>query len=220
MFFLNLFLLYFISSPNSLIPDTTRAIEQAKAREQQEGAHSINENARCCMKNRVLLLISIVLSSFVICGMSYNPGATTQKEKTGPLKKAPDFALLDLDGNPFRLSDFSGKVIILNFWTTWCPFCRMDIEHFKSLYEQYREQGLEIVGIALDQGGAPAVRPFVQDNKINYTVLIGNQEVVDAYGGIQGLPTTFIIDRQGNIIEKMIGYREKEAFESIIEQLL
>lgn len=134
-------------------------------------------------------------------------------------QKAANFILPDLDGNLIRFSDLKGKVIILDFWATWCPPCRDELPHFKSLYQQYQDQGLEIVGIALDQGGVRVVKPFIEDNKITYTILISNQEVTEAYGGIRGIPTTFIIDRQGRIIEKYVGYRDKEVFESAIKQL-
>ena len=143
----------------------------------------------------------------------------TSSEGDDQAQKAANFILPDLDGNLIRFSDLKGKVIILDFWATWCPPCRDELPHFKSLYQQYQGQGLEIVGIALDQGGVRVVKPFIEDNEITYTILISNQEVTEAYGGIRGIPTTFIIDRQGRIIEKYVGYRDKEVFESAIKQL-
>ncbi|OGL40927.1 MAG: hypothetical protein A3C43_09745 [Candidatus Schekmanbacteria bacterium RIFCSPHIGHO2_02_FULL_38_11] len=135
-------------------------------------------------------------------------------------KLAPYFTLPDINGKMVSLRDFKGKVLILDFWATWCPPCREEIPHFKDLYAQYKRKGLEIVGIAVDQGGTKAVKPFVEINRISYTILIGSEEVTNSYGGIIGIPTTFVIDRKGNIVRKYVGYREKEVFEEDIKGLL
>lgn len=137
-----------------------------------------------------------------------------------PAQKAANFVLPDLNNNLIQLSDFKGKVIILDFWATWCPPCTAELPHFKALYAEYYDQGLEIVGVALDKGGAAVLKPFVQKNEIPYPILIGNNKVTAAYGGIRGIPTTFVIDRQGRIIKKLVGYHEKEVFESLIKTLL
>jgi peroxiredoxin len=135
-------------------------------------------------------------------------------------KEAPDFTLKDISGKEVRLSDFRGKVVILDFWATWCPPCRMEIPHFIDLYREYRDDGLEIVGVALDRNGIQAVVPFVQKNGIPYVSLIGNAEVTQLYGGIKNIPTTFVLDRQGRIVSKHVGYRPREVFEREIVALL
>lgn len=170
-------------------------------------------------RKRWFLLIPITLILFVVGILLVNQQQMLEGNEE-PGKKAPEFTLLDLDGKPFHSSNLKGKVVILDFWATWCPSCRAEIPHFKSLYQQYHGQGLEIVGIALDRGGAKVVKPFVEDNGIDYPILIGNQKVTEDYGGIRGIPTTFVIDRQGRIIEKFVGYRDKETFESAIQKLL
>ncbi len=134
--------------------------------------------------------------------------------------KAPDFTLPDLNGKAFSLSELEGKVVILDFWATWCPPCVVEIPHFIDLYKEYKGQGLEVVGISLDRGGVKVVKSFVEKNEITYPVVIGNQKVAEDYGGIRGIPTTFVIDRQGYIVKKFVGYRDKKVFESIIQQLL
>ena len=167
-------------------------------------------------KNFVFLLfigIILIMVSLVSC-----QARTTENTASGPI--APDFKLKDLDGNSFSLSETKGKVVILDFWATWCPPCRMEIPHFKELYQRYKRKGLVIVGVALDRGGVPVVKSFVQTNNINYPILIGDQIVVVSYGGIRSIPTTFIIDRKGHIVEKIVGYRDKEFFESRIKKLL
>jgi len=135
-------------------------------------------------------------------------------------KPAPDFELLDVNGKKVRLSDFKGKVIILNFWATWCPPCRAEIPGFIELYKKYKDKGVEIIGISLDEGGVRDVFPFMKEFGINYQVLIGNYKVTQDYGGIRGIPTTFVIDKKGNIRAKYVGYRPKEGFERDIIMLL
>lgn len=127
---------------------------------------------------------------------------------------APDFTLKDLDGKDVSLSDHSGKVIILDFWATWCPPCKMELPHFKTLIDRYGEQGLVVIGIALDK--EQTVKSFVEKEKIENIVCLGNESVVKAYGGITGIPTTFIIDRKGDITDKFVGYRSLKDFEKAI----
>jgi len=134
--------------------------------------------------------------------------------------KAPDFVLTDLSGKQVRLSDFKGKVVILDFWATWCGPCRMEIPHFVRLQSKYRAQGLSIVGLSLDDDGARSVRPFAEEHDINYTMLLANKEIANLYGGVVGIPTTFVLDRQGRIVKKFIGVMPPEAFEEAIRPLL
>ncbi len=146
--------------------------------------------------------------------------ADAKEGVTSTRKPAPDFQLTDLKGNPLVLSSLQGKVVLLDFWATWCPPCREEMPHFKELYAAYRGQGLEIVGVALDQGGEEVVRPFAQKNGVLYPIAIGNSRLTQAYGGIRGIPTTFLIDKKGRIAAKFVGYRPKEIFESQIKALL
>jgi cytochrome c biogenesis protein CcmG/thiol:disulfide interchange protein DsbE len=131
--------------------------------------------------------------------------------------KAPDFTFTSINKNEIKLSNYKGKVIILDFWATWCPPCRAEIPHFIELYNKYKEEGLVVIGMAIDE--KYKVEKFAKDFKINYPVVIGNEKVANDYGGIFGLPTTFIIDKKGNIVEKFIGYRPKEVFEQIFLKL-
>jgi len=150
---------------------------------------------------------------------------TTQPpgDKTPPgpgAKTAPSFTLQDLKGNQISLSDFQGKVVVLDFWATWCPPCVKEIPHFIELYEQYKDRGFAMVGISLDRQGVSVVKSFAQKYRVNYPILMTDGQVDKAYGGITGIPTTFVIDSAGYIRQKYIGYRDKAVFETDIKTLL
>lgn len=112
---------------------------------------------------------------------------------------APDFTLVDMQGQPFRLSDHKGKVVVLNFWATWCPPCRAEIPGFIDIQRDLAGDGVLFVGIALDDGGWNAVTPFANARGINYPVVLGNGATARRYGGITALPTTLILDRNHTI---------------------
>ena len=125
--------------------------------------------------------------------------------------KAPDFALKDLHGHTVYLHNFKGKVVLVNFWATWCPPCRYEIPTLSRIYDSLKRKGFVILGISLDENPKSAVPPFLTDFrkehkvKLDYPILVGDEQVADAYGGIRGIPTTFIIDRKGFIRDKFIG---------------
>ena len=133
---------------------------------------------------------------------------------------APDWQLNDLNGKTVKFSDFRGKVVILDFWATWCIPCRIEIPHFAELQKQYGDKGLNVIGVSLDEQGPEIVKKFVKRLGVNYPIVIGKEKVVEAYGRIDALPTTFVIDRQGRIVSRHIGYDDKAAFEKEIQSLL
>ncbi len=135
-------------------------------------------------------------------------------------KPAPSFTLRDLNGKTVSLSDFKGKVVVLDFWATWCPPCVMEIPHFIELYEQYKDQGFAMVGISLDHQGVSVVKSFVRKYRVNYPILMADGRVDRAYGGITYIPTTFVIDAAGNIRQKYVSYQDKAVFEADIKALL
>lgn len=140
---------------------------------------------------------------------------SSQEQKWG---NAPDFTLPRLGGGVFTLSSLKSKVIILDFWATRCPPCRLEIPGFIELYKKYNDDGLEIVGVCLEDEAK--VKPFAEKMGINYILICANQEIGRQYGGIRYIPTTFIIDRRGNIANKHIGYISREIFEEEIKKLL
>lgn len=124
-----------------------------------------------------------------------------------------------------KLSDLKGQVVILDFWATWCPPCRKGIPDFVELKDEYKDKGLEIVGISLDaitRGGATAndVVPFIAEYKINYPIVRGNENIVYSFGNINSIPTTFILDKEGKVIEKLQGFIPKETLVSKINSIL
>ena len=158
------------------------------------------------------------LTAVILTGL-FTTGCTAAP--AGGRQAAPDFNLKTLDGQNLQLSAMKGKVVLLDFWATWCPPCREEIPHFKELYAQYRDKGLMVVGVALDEGGEKDVQPFAQQNQINYPLsATGAQELGQRYGGVRGIPTTFLIDKQGKIAQKYVGYQAKEVFEKEIQTLL
>jgi thiol:disulfide interchange protein DsbD len=134
--------------------------------------------------------------------------------------KAPNFSLKTYDGRVIELEKLKGKIVIINFWATWCPPCRAEIPDFIKVYDDYKSRGLEIIGIALDEGGWEKVKPFSDEYRINYPVVLGNLEVVRNYGGINSIPTTFAVDKDGNVVAARQGMLSKESLENKIKSLL
>jgi cytochrome c-type biogenesis protein len=132
---------------------------------------------------------------------------------------APDIELTTLDGQPFHLSSLRGRVVILNFWATWCIPCRAEIPQLNAMQHELGDKGLTIVGAALDDT-TEGVKDFQNDIKQEYTVLMGSDAVKQKLGGIPSLPTTYIIDREGMIVNKIIGGRDRDGFESLVKPLL
>ncbi|MDE3198186.1 MAG: TlpA family protein disulfide reductase [Acidobacteriota bacterium] len=135
-------------------------------------------------------------------------------------KQAPDFELKDAQGKTVKLSDYKGKVVLLDFWATWCGPCGIEIPWFTEFQRKYKDRGFEVLGVSMDDDGWKAVSPFVAQNKINYRIVLGNDATGDQYGGVEALPTTFVIDRDGKIASIHVGLTSKKDFSDAIEKLL
>jgi peroxiredoxin len=132
-----------------------------------------------------------------------------------------DFTVKDLDGRDVKLSSFKGKLLVVNFWATWCAPCRVEIPGFLDLYRRYRSRGVEIIGIAADEP-PDVLRPYVREMKINYPVLIGRErnDVLEAFGGpLLGMPTTVIVNRDGTLCRRYVGFQKKQTFEDALKRL-
>lgn len=132
-----------------------------------------------------------------------------------------DFTLADMHGTKVRLSDFKGKAILLNYWATWCGPCKVEIPIFNELYAKYKDEGLVIIGVSVDDDG-PTLQEFVKTTPMNYPVLLaaGQEDVLEAAGPVYGYPTSFYIDRTGAVCGRHVGLGTKESFETSIKGLL
>ena len=135
-------------------------------------------------------------------------------------KAAPEFTLKDSNGQTVHLSDYKGKVVLLDFWATWCGPCKIEIPWFMEFEQQLKDRGFAVLGVSMDEDGWNVVKPYIQQYKVNYRILLGNDQVGEIYGGVESLPTTFIIDRQGKIASVHIGLSGKDDFKNAITQLL
>ncbi len=134
--------------------------------------------------------------------------------------KAPNFSLKSVKGKTVKLSDYKGKIVIVDFWATWCPPCRKGIPDLVSIQKKFKKD-VVIIGISLDaEKTIKDVPAFVKNYKINYPILYGDEKVVVDYGGIQSIPTAFVIDRKGNIVDSHIGLADKDTYINKIKELL
>lgn len=136
------------------------------------------------------------------------------------LGKAPSWVLRDVEGNEVKAGDFKGKVVVIDFWATWCPPCRKEIPDYIAWQKKYAERGLVILGFSLDEAPAAEVKAFGEKMKVNYPLFMADAPTVEAFGGIEALPTSFVIDREGNIRLRKVGLMDPEAYEKLIESLL
>jgi peroxiredoxin len=134
--------------------------------------------------------------------------------------KAPDFELASLDGHKVKLSDYRGKAVLLNFWATWCPPCKIEMPWFVELQKQYAKDGLVVIGVAMDDSEPQKISEFAHEMGLNYPVLLGTDQVSDDYGNVQYLPTTFYIDRDGRIVSKAAGLFDRKQVEDDVKKAL
>ncbi len=154
------------------------------------------------------------------CSRPSGSAKTTPVRPEKDRKPAPDFTLKDTDGRPVSLSDYKGKVVLLNFWATWCGPCKIEVPWFIEYEQKLKDRGFAVVGVSMDEDGWDAVKPFMQQYGVNYRMLMGNDMVAQQYGGIDALPTTFVIDREGRIASAHVGLVSRRDYDNDIETLL
>ena len=172
--------------------------------------------------------LSLLLPAALFCSCSSRQSSRAENTRSivhakaaADRKAAPDFALKDANGATVKLSDYKGKVVLLNFWATWCGPCVIEIPWFQEFEQQYKSKGFEVVGVSMDEDGWSAIKPYVAAHKLNYRILLGNDSVSQLYGGLDALPTTFIIDRDGKFaFAPHIGLAGKDEYNNEIESLL
>jgi cytochrome c biogenesis protein CcmG/thiol:disulfide interchange protein DsbE len=163
-----------------------------------------------------------VLAPLILAGLILlSSCSTTRVRAANNRKPAAEFTLKDANGRSVKLSDYRGKVVLLNFWATWCGPCTLEIPWFIEFEQQYKAQGFAVLGVSMDEDGWSAIKPFVDEHKMNYRVLLGNDMVSQLYGGVDSLPTTFIIDQDGKVaFPPHIGLINKSEYVSEIQSLL
>ncbi len=155
-----------------------------------------------------------------VAGSSQVTRLIWNRDKVVDRRLAPDFTLTDAAGLPVRLSDLRGQVVLLNFWATWCKPCMIEIPWFVEFQRKYGERGLVVLGVSLDEDGWKSVRPFLERQHVNYRVMIGGDGVTSLFGGIDSLPATLLIDRQGRIASTHVGLAAQNAYEAEIQGAL
>jgi len=170
------------------------------------------------MRNRLLTVLTLLIAVVALFFLVRHHGlpATASAEQG---EVAPDFSLKELNGQPLTLSSLRGKVVLLDFWATWCVPCREETPHLVDLQNKYGAQGLQIIGISMDDTADP-VRDFYQKFKMNYPVVMGDAKTGELYGGVLGLPIAFIIDREGRITSRHIGATAPGVFDAEVLKLL
>ena len=169
---------------------------------------------------RILLVLALI-AFLALAASGQAQQSSSGSASPARLSAAPDFALQSLYGETVHLSDFRGKVVLLYFWASWCGPCKIEMPWFLGLQNQYGPQGLQIVAISLDEDASPAdVAEFADSVRANYPILIGNEIVSKAYGGVPVMPMTFFITRNGKVAEKIIGLKGKAEIEDVIKKAL
>lgn len=171
-----------------------------------------------CTSRRTFIVTA--LAGGLLTGCSSSLRTSTATASASDRKTAPDFTLPDANGAPVKLSDYKGKVVLLNFWATWCGPCKVEIPWFIEFEKTYKDRGFATLGVSMDEDGWKAVKPFVAQKAMNYNVMVGNDRVAQLYGGIDSLPSTFLIDRDGKIASTHLGLVSKHDYESEILKLL
>jgi peroxiredoxin len=168
---------------------------------------------------RKLVLLLFLVSTFSACGETENNTSKNDSTRKLGLAKsmiAPDFTLKDTADNEYSLSDYRGKVVLVNFWATWCPPCLVEIPHFVEFYNKYKEKGFIILGLSLDTD-LKRLKNFMKEKNIEYPVLVKARKVSAMYA-VRGIPTTYLIDKDGSIVDKSVGYAP--GAEKRIEKLI
>lgn len=169
------------------------------------------------VRTKLVLLVAALLVAATACQTKPESKGSQKSREAG---KAPSFLLSDLDGTPVNSESFAGKVMIVNFWASWCGPCRLEIPHLIALNDKYGDRGVAVIGIAIDPAGPEVLKAFAEELEVNYPMLVGDEKVFNDFGGLFGLPTTFVVDQNYVIQNKFVGLVDPILFEEEIVALL
>ncbi|MFH1675128.1 MAG: TlpA disulfide reductase family protein [Pseudomonadota bacterium] len=169
------------------------------------------------MKRFKSIIALVILVSICLCACE----TEGEQLSTKTVKKvAPLFSVRDISGNTISLDGLRGKVVLINFFATWCGPCRAEIPDFVRLYKKYNPQGLEIIGLSLDQGNPGILNKFLEKYHVQYPIALATKDIIYKYGGISAIPTTVVIDQNGMIDQTIVGLRSGKMFETMVVRLL
>jgi len=169
----------------------------------------------------ILIVVAVVISLMLVFGIQKTRHNRPNTASALQGKPAPDFSLASVDGKAtLKLSDYKGKAVLLNFWATWCEPCKIEMPWFVELQKQYGPQGLQVLGVAMDDTDPKDISEFAHKMGVNYPIVVGKEAVGDQYGGIPYLPSTFYIDRDGKVIDRVYGLVSRSEIEDDIKKAL
>lgn len=169
----------------------------------------------------ILFFIGALVAIMLFTGIRMSRESSASAPKNGLMgQTAPDFELQAIDGSSLKLSHLKGKAVLLNFWATYCEPCKVEMPWFVELQKQYGSQGLQVVGVAMDDAATEDIAKFAKDMGVNYPILVGKEAVGDNYGGVHVLPTTFFLDRNGKVIAREFGLQSRSVFVDHIKAAL
>ena len=170
-----------------------------------------------------VIAVGLVCAGLFLTGCvdsEFQPKSKANVKPDAERKSAPEFSLKDVDGRSVSLAEYKGKVVLLDFWATWCGPCKIEIPWFVDFEQKYKDRGFAVLGVAMDEEGWSVVKPYLTESKINYRVVMGNDSIASLYGGVDSLPTTFILDKDGRIASTHVGLVSKSDYENEIVHLL
>lgn len=168
---------------------------------------------------KMRMIVRGFLAVFLLFMPAFFSGCTERREATAPAGVAPDFTLQDLDGKTVTLSEFKGKVVVIDFWATWCPPCRASIPGLESIHREYSSKGVVLLGVSLDDGGWDYVKSFRQEYGITYRILKGTEDVATKYM-VRSIPMIVLVDREGKMQKRLLGFGVEEELQKEIKAVL
>jgi len=134
--------------------------------------------------------------------------------------RAPAFSVKSVEGRAVRSSDYKNRPVIMDFWATWCAPCRASMPHLSSMQQRYAKSGLAVIGMSVDEMSPGQVKKYANGLGVKFTIAMANDEVLDAYGPIRSIPTTFFINRKGDVVRRVVGYIDAETMDGYVQEIL